>query len=172
MHAHPLFGQAPLGEDRATMDAEHACALAARLYRDEFEEDGTPLLAHVGRVAAMVPVDARAVAWLHEALAWTGVAEEDLLLAGLTSEQLRALRLLNLGNLWQSDRAYLGHLELIARSAGRSGGLARIVRIADLRDRCAHPRVRAGGWSPPYFHGLQRLTMAAGGYAGVATQAG
>ena len=42
---------------------------------------------------------ADAVAWLHEALAWTGVAEEDLLLAGLTSEQLRALRLMNLGNL-------------------------------------------------------------------------
>ena len=98
----------------------------------------------------MVPVEARAVAWLHEALAWTGVAEEDLLLAGLTSEQLRALRLMNLGTLWQSDRAYLGHLELIARSAGQSGSLARIVRIADLRDRCAHPRVRGSGWSPPY----------------------
>jgi hypothetical protein len=144
------------------MDAEHACAMATQLHLGELEEDGTPLLAHLRRVAAMVPLEARAVAWLHEALGWTAVAEEDLLLAGLTSEQLRALRLLNLGNLWQSDRAYLAHLELIARSAGQSGSLARIVRIADLRDRCAHPRVRGSGWSPPYSQGLQRLTVAAG----------
>ena len=149
------------------MDGEHACALAARLHLGEVEEDGTPLLAHIQRVAAMVPVEARAVAWLHEALARTAVAEEDLLLAGLTSEQLRALRLLSLGNLWQNDSAYFGHLELIARSAGQSGSLARIVRVADLRDRCAHPRVRASGWSPPYSQALQRLTVATGGHAGV-----
>jgi hypothetical protein len=24
------------------------------------------------------------------------------------------------------------------------------VKIADLQDRCLHPRVRADGWSPPY----------------------
>ena len=106
------------------MDGEHACALAARLHLGEVEEDGTPLLAHIQRVAAMVPVEARAVAWLHEALD-------------------------------------------IARSAGQSGSLARIVRVADLRDRCAHPRVRASGWSPPYSQALQRLTVATGGHAGV-----
>ena len=154
------------------MNAEHAWALAAQLHLGELEEDGTPLLAHVQRVAATVPVEARAVAWLHEALAWTGVAEEDLLLAGLTSEQLRALRLLNLGNLWQSDRAYLGHLELIACSAGQSGRLARIVKLADLRDRCAHPRVRGSGWSPPYARGLQLLTGPGNGHAGVAVTVG
>jgi hypothetical protein len=138
------------------MDAEHARTMAAQLHRGQPGEDGTPLLEHLARVAAMVPGEARAVAWLHEALA-SNVAEEDLLLAGLTSEELRALRLLNLGNLWRSDRAYLWHLDLIARSAGRSGDLARIVRIADLRDRCAHPPV-GGDWSPPYAQGLQRLT--------------
>lgn len=100
------------------------------------------------------------------------MAEEDLLLAGLTSEELRALRLLNLGNLWQNDRAYLGHIELIARSAGQSGHLARIVKLADLRDRCVHPRVRRSGWSPPYAQGLQQLTVAADGPAGVAAEAG
>ena len=153
------------------MDAEHACAMAARLHLGELEEDGTPLLAHLRRVAAMVPVEARAVAWLHEALA-TAVAEEDLLLAGLTSEQLRALRLLNLANLWQSDRAYLGHLELIARSAGQAGRLARAVKLADLRDRCVHPRLRGSGWSPPYAQGLQRLSVAADGHTGLAAEAG
>ena len=97
------------------------------------------------------------------------MAEEDLLLAGLTSEQLRALRLLNLQNLSQSDRAYLAHLEMIGRSAGQSGCFARMVKLADLRDRCAHPRVRHGGWSPPYAQGLRLLT-GADGHAGVAAE--
>jgi hypothetical protein len=32
------------------------------------------------------------------------------------------------------------------------------VKIADLQDRCLHPRVRADGWSPPYARGLALLT--------------
>ena len=170
--AHPLFGAAAVSEDRTTMDEELAWLMAARLHVGELEEDGTPLLAHLRRVAAMVPVEARAVAWLHEALESTAVAEEDLLLAGLTSEQLRALRLLSLTNLSQSDRAYLAQLDLIARSAGLSGRLARIVKLADLSDRCSNPRVRRGCWSPPYAQGLQLLTGAAGGHAGVVAEAG
>jgi hypothetical protein len=104
-----------------------------------------------------VPGEALNVAWLHEALERSGVAEEDLLLAGLTSEELRALRLMSLTALSQSDSVYLAHLDLIARSAGRSGRLARIVKLADLRDRCAHPRARLTGWTPPYARGLQLL---------------
>ena len=154
------------------MDAEHARAMAERLHLDALEEDGAPLLAHLRRVAATVPVEARTVAWLHEALVRTGVAEEDLLLAGLTSEQLRALRLLNLTSLTHSDRAYLAQLELIARSAGQSGRVARIVKIADLRDRCARPRVRRGAWTPPYARGLRVLTAALDVGAGVAAEAG
>jgi hypothetical protein len=95
-----------------------------------------------------------------------------ILLAGLTSERLRALRLLNLKNHSQSDRGYLAHLELIARSAGQSGRLARIVKLADLRDRCAHPRLRRSDWSPPYARGLQLLTWAADSYSGVAAEVG
>jgi hypothetical protein len=172
MDAHALFGGPAVGDDRSTMDPEHARLMAAHLHGDELEEDGTPLLAHVRRVAAMVPAEARAVAWLHEALESTTVAEEDLLLAGLTSEQLRALRLLNLNNLSQSELAYLAHLELIARSAGESGRLARIVKLADLRDRCAHPRLRRSGWSPPYAQGLQLLTGTTDGHAGLAAEVG
>ena len=50
------------------MDAEHASVMATRLHLGELEKDGTPLLAHLRRVAAIVPVEARTVAWLHEAL--------------------------------------------------------------------------------------------------------
>jgi hypothetical protein len=140
------------------MDADQARALAERLHDAEYEEDGTPLLAHIQRVAGKVPTEASTVAWLHEALEWSDVAEEDLLLAGLTSEELRALRLITLSARSQSDSVYLAHLDLIARSAGRSGRLARIVKLADLRDRCAHPRARLTGWTPPYARGLQLLT--------------
>jgi hypothetical protein len=56
----------------------------------------------------------------------------------------------------RSGGVYLAHVGLIARAAGRSGRLARLVKIADLQDRC-HPRVRADGWSPPYARGLALL---------------
>ena len=46
----------------------------------------------------------------------------------------------------------------IARAAGRAGSLARSVKIADLQDRCLHPRVRADGWSPAYARGLGLLS--------------
>jgi hypothetical protein len=52
---------------------------------------------------------------------------------------------------------YLAHLHVIARAAGRAGRLARVVKIADLQDRCRHPRVRADGCSPPYARGLALL---------------
>jgi hypothetical protein len=47
---------------------------------------------------------------------------------------------------------------LVALAAGRSGRLARLVKIADLEDRSVHPRARAAGWSPPYARGLALLT--------------
>jgi hypothetical protein len=37
------------------------------------------------------------------------------------------------------------------------GRLARLVKIADLQDRCLHPRVHPDGWSPPYARGLALL---------------
>ena len=172
MDVRPLFGGSALGQDRGTVDAELAQTMAARLHLGDLEEDETPLLAHVRRVAAMVPAEARAVAWLHETLESTSVAEEDLLLAGLTSEQLRALRLVNLKNLSHSDRAYLAHLELIARSAGPSGRMARIVKLADLAIDARIPAPAANGWSPPYTQGLQLLTGAAHAHAAISAETG
>jgi hypothetical protein len=142
------------------MDARRARVIAERLHRDDREEDGTPLLAHVRRVAAAVDDSARAVAWLHEALEWTEVSEHELLAQGLTGDQLRALRLLSRSVDSRVDEYYLAHLELIARAGGRSGGLARRVKIADLEDRIAHPYLRSDGWSPPYAAGLWRLRAA------------
>ena len=134
--------------------------MAERLHNGDREADGTPVIRHVQRVASTVTEEARAVAWLHEALERTAVTERELLLAGLTSDELRALRLLTRTTDSRSDRRYLAHLELIARAVGGSGRLARIVKTADLKDRCLHPRVRWDGWSPPYARALRLLLEA------------
>ena len=139
------------------MDPDRAQAIAERLHAGDREQDGTPLLEHVRRVAAAVPDEALAVAWLHETLEWTAVAERELLLAGLTTDELRALRLLTRTTESRFDAHYLEHLELIAHAAGRSGRLAREVKIVDLEDRFHHPYARHDGWSPPYEAGLRLL---------------
>jgi hypothetical protein len=71
--------------------------------------------------------------------------------------QVERARLLHRAPDSHSDGVYLAHLRLIARAAGRSGRLARLVKVADLQDRCLHPRVRADGWSPPYATALALL---------------
>jgi hypothetical protein len=139
------------------MQIERARLLAERLHADDYEEDGTALLEHIRRVARRVEADAQIVAWLHEVLEWTAVAEHELLREGLDGEQLRALRLLSRAPDAHLDGVYLAHLGMIARAAGRSGRLARLVKMADLQDRCLHPRVRADGWSPPYARALALL---------------
>ena len=139
------------------MEIERARLLAERLHANDYEEDGTALLEHVRRVARRVDADAQVVAWLHEVLEWTVVAEHQLLREGLESDELRALRLLYRADDSRSDGVYLAHVGLIALAAGRAGRLARLVKIADLQDRCLHPRVRADGWSPPYARGLALL---------------
>jgi hypothetical protein len=139
------------------MDVLLARELAEVLLADDLEEDGTPTLEHVRRVAQMAPAEARPLAWLHELPESTTVTEQELLMEGLTQDELRALRLLRRTNQARSDGVYLAHLELIAQAAGESGRLARMVKIADLEDRCLHPRVRPDGWSPPYELALELL---------------
>jgi hypothetical protein len=55
---------------------------------------GELVIQHLGRVAARVPANAQVVAWLHEVLESTAVPEETLLAEGLSTGELRALRLL------------------------------------------------------------------------------
>jgi hypothetical protein len=139
------------------LSAGEAEILARVSHAPDTEADGEPHLAHLARVAAASPADARAVAWLHDALERTDVREEDLLLAGLSDDQLRALRLLTRYTPTGHDEAYLAHVGFIARAAGRAGSMARSVKHADLRDHIAHKRQRAGRWAPPYRRALALL---------------
>jgi hypothetical protein len=105
------------GQDGVAMEIERARLLAERLHADDFEEDGSALLEHVRRVVCRVDADVQVVAWLHEVLEWTVVAEDELLRGGLDSEQLRALRLLYCAHDARSGGVYLAHVGLIARAA-------------------------------------------------------
>jgi hypothetical protein len=144
----------------AKVDTSCAHAIAVRLLSRAREPDGTLLLAHVRRVVAGTPPEAHVVAWLHEVLETGAITEQELLAEGLTSDELRALRLLTRSGGSRSDSVYLEHLELIARAAGLSGHLARLVKLADLQDRRSHPRRRPDGWSPPYARGYRLLREA------------
>jgi len=142
------------------VETSRARAIALALHADDREEDGTPLMRHIRRVARRTPPEAQALAWLHEALEVTGVSEHELLAGGLTLDELRALRLLNRATDSRSERLYMAHVELIARAEGESGRLARMVKVADLEDRRLHPHVRLDGWSPPYARALRLLQTA------------
>ena len=140
-----------------TLDEDHARALAERLHRGQRDGAGAPLIDHVARVAAAVSADACVAAWLHEVFEYTPTSEEDLLAEGVSTEELRALRLLTRDRASRSSARYLGHVRLIADAVGPGADIARQVKHADLIDRAAHPTGVGGGWSPPYALGLEIL---------------
>ena len=82
-HVHGLARARRRGQDQLAMDTDRARLISERLHASDREEDGTPLLQHIRRVAYEVPAEARTVAWLHEAFEWTAVAEQELLASGL-----------------------------------------------------------------------------------------
>jgi hypothetical protein len=147
-----------LSHDPSThMNADHAQTLADRLHDGQLDRDGAPMIDHIRRVAAAVPRNARAVAWLHETLEHTSISEQALLAEGLSREQLRAIRLLTRVTDSPSDTIYLAHIERIAQADGPGADIAKSVKRADLADRALHPSPRADGWLPPYTLGLQIL---------------
>jgi hypothetical protein len=105
------------------VETARAREIAERLLDGARAPDGMPLLWHVARIAAAAPPEARAVAWLHPVVERGAVSEHHLLAAGLTIDELRALRLL-------TRQTGGWNAELLARAAGLSGELARAVRLA------------------------------------------
>jgi hypothetical protein len=120
------------------MTTDAARRLAEHVHAGLADRYGEPMLDHVGRVAAAVPPEARAVAWLHEVFECTPLGTDELRAAGATPVEIEAVRLLTRSG--DADAAeYEEHVLRIAKAPGRSGALARIVKRADLRDRLEHP---------------------------------
>lgn len=142
---------------RASFDAERARLLAIRIHGGQLEPSGALLIGHIRRVALATPELARPVAWMHELLEWTSVAEQELLELGVSDDELRALRLLNRSTARGSEEGYLAHIGMIARAGGLAGRLARSVKLADLQDRIRHDHRQADGSRLPYEHALELI---------------
>lgn len=136
------------------MDALTARRLAERELAGLHDRSGGPLIDHVARVASAVPPEARAVAWLHEVIEHAGATEDTLRRAGLDDEAITAVRLLTRA----AEEPYDTHALGLAFAPGRSGRLARMVKVADLDDHLAHipPTVDA----PPYAWARRHIAWA------------
>jgi len=147
------------------MSVAAARGIAERAHQGQLDANGEPYIAHVGRVAAGVPLFARAVGWLHDVLDRPGVDESVLIAPGASPDQCVALRLLVGGEAERSDDLYLEHVRVIALWPGASGRIARAVERADLLDHLSHRAARSEVWSQPYGAALVTLMIASAGSA-------
>lgn len=126
------------------MNPSVARRIASAGHRGQRTRFGDSVFAHVGRVAAAVPAEARAVAWLHDLLELVPGAQARLLGRGLTPVQARALALLTRG----PDEPYETFVHRIVDAGGSAGRIARMVKLADLEDHLSHTFIPLD--APPY----------------------
>jgi hypothetical protein len=110
----------------------------------QYTRFGESVLEHVGRVAAAVPTEARAVAWLHDLFELVPFSWSELWARGLTAAEASALALLTHGE----NESYKAYVLRIADAQGQAGEIARVVKLADLDDHLAHTHIPAD--APPY----------------------
>jgi hypothetical protein len=126
------------------MDPHEARTIAYESHTYDRDRFGHLVIEHVERVAANVPEEARAIAFLHDVLEQTGTSVAELSARGLTSAEIAALKLLTRAD----SESYEAYALRIAWAPGRDGYLARCVKIADLDDHLSHETMPSG--APPY----------------------
>jgi hypothetical protein len=126
------------------MDARLAREVAHRLHRGGVTRSGEPLVVHLERVARAVPAEARALAYLHDALEHADGAADVLGELGLTGEERAVLALLTRG----PEESYRAHVMRIAQAERPQGRIAREIKLADLDDHLRRRWVAAG--APEY----------------------
>ena len=134
------------------MNAAVAHSVARRVHAGQLTRSGEPLIEHVERVARAVPPHARALAYLHDVLERADRASEELLELGLTDEEGSVLALLTR----RPTESYKKHVMRIARADGRTGQIARTIKLADLDDHLNHIRIRRR--TPDYAWAREQLT--------------
>ena len=134
------------------MDVTVARSLAEKALEGAKDRYGDPLIEHVARVAAMVPPEAQAVAWLHEVLERSAIPLSELEAEGLQPDEAQALMLLTR----PLEESYEVRALEIAHGRGRGGSLARTVKLADLDDHLRHPRTLG---EPPYGWARQHVLV-------------
>ena len=138
------------------MDPATARNIAHYSHAGQRTPRGLPMIEHVERVAAAVPDDARAVAFLHDVLDHTETGGDELLAQGLTADESAALSLLAHG----TGESFELHTLRIAHASGPEGRLARAVMLADLEDHLREEGYEVG--DPPYAWARQHVLSARG----------
>jgi hypothetical protein len=126
------------------MEESVARDIARSCHRTQRTRHGSPMYAHVERVAAAVGRELRCVALLHDVLERSPLTGEELVARGLSYDERAALLLLTRA----PAENYTAHVHRIADASGVAGRLARAVKLADLDDHLAVADRRAG--DPPY----------------------
>ena len=125
------------------MEVEIARQIARRVHDGQVNRSGEPVIEHLERVAEAVPVEARALAYLHDVLEWSDATASELHICGLSVAECSALQLLTRSG----GERYQTYIERIAGAGGIEGRLARTIKLADLDDHLAHP---GPGQAPDY----------------------
>ena len=93
------------------------------------------------------------MAALHDVLEDSDLTAEDLKAAGLSEVELEAVKLLTRSD----DEPYEEYIERIATAEGEAGRLARMVKVADLRDNLSRARPDLEDLRQRYEKALERL---------------
>jgi hypothetical protein len=137
------------------MTERAARAIAETVHHGQQTSAGGSLLDHVRRVAAAVPRSARPTAWLHEVLERTNLTIDQLRAHGMSAVELSALVLLTRAE----EDDYRAHVRRIVSAPGPAGGLARVVKLADLEDHLAPPPAGSPS-TPPYAWARRTILLA------------
>jgi hypothetical protein len=135
------------------MDVAVARCIAHYSHVQRRDRRGELVVEHVARVAAAVPDDVQALAWLHDVLESSPTSVAELREQGLTDIERAALQLLTRGR----DESYELYVLRVAFARGEAGRLARIVKLADLDDHIAHAWVPG---RPPYEWARRHVAFA------------
>ena len=128
---------------------------------------------HLERVAAAVPLEARALSFVHDLVERGDVSYEQLRAQGLTAAEAEALELLTKSE----GESYELYALRIANAPGVAGRLARAVKLADLDDHLGC-EAAAGRLAPPAYVWARRhiaiaqLRHGDAGHDAVSRQAG
>ena len=136
------------------MEPEQARSIAFHTHRDQRDRFDELVVEHLERVAAAVPPEAQATAWLHDVLEASDTEPAELRASGLTPTELAALELLTR----VPSELYELYVLRIAHASGDEGSLARCVKLADLNDHLAHDRIPPS--APPYAWARRHITVA------------
>jgi hypothetical protein len=131
-----------------------ARTIATRHHAAQRNRFGEAIIDHLERVAAAVPAEARATAWLHDLLELDPTVGPLLGAEGLGRSELEALELLR----HAADEPYEVYVRRIADAPGAAGRIARVVKLADLEDHLSHATIPES--APPYAWAREQLLTA------------